>query len=295
VNLSAFIKDGILDKETLFEAQRMSARAGVRMTCLELELHHWDMVQSEDRLLGCSLSGIRDAMDILNYTVNEENKLFSQLKEIAHNAAYEYTEELSIPKPLLVTTIKPEGTQSTVAGISNGLHYPHSQYYLRRVRISAHDPLIKVCEELEYPVYPEVGQDIETCSTKVIEFPVYSPAKITKYDVSAIKQLENYKNAMQYYVDHNASITVSVKANEWDEVTEWIWNNWDDVVAVSFLPLEDSFYNLMPYESITEEEYNRRVSEMKPFRPSLLSKYELEETEIDVGQSECIGGACPIR
>ena len=104
--------------------------------------------------------------------------------------------------------------------------------------------------ELEYPIFPEVGQDEKTCTTKVIEFPVKSPNGKTKYDVSALEQLENYKLFMENYVDHNCSITVHVRDKEWDQVEEWVWNNWDDVVALSFLSLDDNFYDLLPYEQI---------------------------------------------
>ena len=100
---------------------------------------------------------------------------------------------------------------------------------------------------------------------------------------------------MQHYVDHNCSITVHVRENEWDAVEQWVWDNWDDVVALSFLSYDDSFYELMPYEAITQAEYERRLSEMKPFNPSLLSRYEQEETELDIGDSECVNGVCPVR
>ena len=116
-----------------------------------------------------------------------------------------------------------------------------------------------------------------------------------KADVSAIEQLENYKMFMTHYVDHNCSITVHVRDNEWEEVEEWVWDNWDDIVALSFLSYDDNFYELLPYEEITVEEYEKRKKEMKPFNPSLLSKYEQEESELDIGESECVNGVCPVR
>ena len=175
------------------------------------------------------------------------------------------------------------------------MHYSHAPYYVRRVRISAEDPLCKVCEELGYPVFPEVGQTAEDCRTKVVEFPVKAPAGRVKADVSAIEQLENYKMFMTHYVDHNCSITIHVRQNEWDAVEEWVWKNWDDIVALSFLSLDDNFYELMPYEEISREEYEQRRAAMKPFNPSLISKYEKEETELDIGATECVGGVCPVR
>jgi hypothetical protein len=100
---------------------------------------------------------------------------------------------------------------------------------------------------------------------------------------------------MENYVQHNCSITVHVREHEWEEVEQWVWDNWDDIVALTFLSLDDSFYQLMPYEAITEEEYNKRVKEMKPFIPSLLSKYEVQEEALDVGNDGCDNGICPIR
>lgn len=296
VNVFAFVdQNGLLDLDGLLEAQRLSVRAGIRMTCLELELHEWDRVQKQDRLLGVSLTGWQDAMSVLKYSPEQEVELLRKLRDTAHKEAESYSRELNIPRPMLITTIKPEGTLSLLPGVSSGLHHSHSQYYIRRVRINSNDPLVKVCEKLEYPVLPENGQDAETCTVKVIEFPQKAPVSRTKYEVSAIEQLETYRRFMKNYVDHNASITVTVKNHEWDEVENWLYENWDDVVAVSFLALDDNFYPLLPYESITVEEYNRRVAAMRPFIPSMLAEFEKSEFEVRDLESGCENGVCPIR
>ena len=155
--------------------------------------------------------------------------------------------------------------------MSSGVHYFHSPYYICRVRIIATDPLCRVCEELGYPVLPEVSQDPKDPTTKVLEFPVKAPAGRVKGDVTAIEQLENYKKMlMEHYVDHNCSITVHVQENEWEDVEQWVWDHWDDVVALSFLSCDDSFYELLPYEEIDQAEYERRKAEMRPFNPALL-------------------------
>ena len=295
VNVMAFVHDGALDEEGLLDAQRMSARAGLRMTCRELEMHRWNLVQQRDRLLGCSLTGWQDMVNAVGLDREGQIALLEKLRAAAHEAAERMAVSLNLNAPLLVTTVKPEGTLSLLPTVSSGIHYSHSPYYIRRVRISASDPLCRVCEELGYPVYPEVGQDAETCRTKVVEFPVKAPAGRVKADVSAIEQLENYKMFMAHYVDHNCSITVHVRDSEWDAVEEWVWNNWDDVVALSFLSYDESFYDLMPYEAIDEAEYLRRKAAMRPFNPSLLSKYEQSETQLDVGDAECASGVCPVR
>ena len=295
VNVMAFVKDGVLDEKGLLEAQALSARAGYRMTCRELEIHRWDEVQNRDRLLGCSLTGWQDMVNAVGLDREGQIELLKKLRQTAHEAAEKIADRLGGNKPLLVTTVKPEGTLSLLPTVSSGVHYSHAPYYIRRIRISATDPLCKVCEELGYPIFPEVGQDPENPVTKVVEFPVKAPEGTVKGDVSAIQQLENYKMFMKYYVDHNCSITVHVRDNEWDDVEEWVWQNWDDIVALSFLSYDDNFYELVPYEAITKEEYEKRKAAMRPFNPTLLSKYEFEETELDIGDSECANGVCPVR
>ena len=295
VNVMAFVKDGALDREALFEAQRMSTRAGMRMTFRELEMHRWNAVQQRDRLLGCSLTGWQDMVNAVGLDREAQAELLRQLRAVAHEASKAMAEYFNINAPILVTTVKPEGTLSLLPTVSSGIHYSHAPYYVRRIRITATDPLCQVCEELGYPVYPEVGQDEKTCRTKVVEFPVRAPEGRVKADVSAIEQLENYKLFMENYVDHNCSITVHVRDNEWEAVEEWVWENWDDVVALSFLSYDESFYELLPYEAISEEEYLRRKAAMRPFNPSLISKYEKEEIELDIGSADCANGVCPVR
>ena len=295
LNVMAFVHDGKLDEKGLLEAQRLSARAGYRMTCRELEIHRWNQVQQRDRLLGCSLTGWQDMVNATGLDREGQIELLKKLRQTAHDAADKIAGRLGGKKPLLVTTVKPEGTLSLLPTVSSGVHYSHAPYYIRRIRISATDPLCRVCEDLGYPVFPEVGQDPENPVTKVVEFPVKAPAGVVKADVSAIQQLENYKMFMQYYVDHNCSITVHVREDEWDAVEDWVWENWDDVVALSFLSYDDNFYELLPYEEITKEEYEKRKAAMRPFNPSLLSKYEFDETELDIGDSECVNGVCPVR
>lgn len=295
LNVMGFVHEGVLDRKALLEAQRLSARAGYRMTCRELEMFSWNAVQQRDRLLGCSLTGWQDMVNAVSMSREEQISLLEELRGAAHQAAEEIASRLGGNTPLLVTTLKPEGTLSLLPTVSSGVHYSHSPYYIRRVRITAADPLCRVCEDLGYPVLPEVGQDPDDPTTKVVEFPVKAPEGRVKADASAIEQLENYKMFMEHYVDHNCSITVHVRDSEWEQVEQWVWDNWDDVVALSFLSYDDSFYELMPYEAIDEEEYERRRKAMRPFNPSLLSRYEQEESELDLGDPECAGGACPIR
>jgi ribonucleoside-diphosphate reductase alpha chain/ribonucleoside-triphosphate reductase len=152
--------------------------------------------------------------------------------------------------------------------------------------VASNDPLVKVCEELGYTINPEVGQDPETCKTKVVDFYAKSKGKRFKSDVSAREQLDNYLMLQNTFVDHNTSITVHVKDHEWDAVEKYVYDNWDEFVAVSFISLDDSFYQLMPYETITKEQYEELSSKVKPFNQALLSKYETHEIDEDLEPEE---------
>ncbi|EMT54748.1 hypothetical protein I532_04050 [Brevibacillus borstelensis AK1] len=308
VNMMQFVLDGKLDVPLLLDAQRRSARAGLRMTLVTLELPHWDAVQQRDRLLGTSLTGVKDAVAAVGLSEMQERDLIELLGAVAREEADKYAKELRISAPLLVTTVKPEGTLSQVAGgVSSGLHWSHSPYYIRRIRINAADPLARAVIDLGWPVHPEVGTPGETeaermanARTLVIDFPVASGATRTKDDVSAAEQFETYFRFQRYYTEHNSSNTITVRPHEWPEVERIVYENWDDFVGVSFLALDGGTYQLAPYEAITREQYEEMSARMRPFDPAVLQRYEgdlatYEKAQEEVSAMTCEGGACAIR
>lgn len=308
VNVKAFVHQDardeyVLDLDGLLRAQRLSVRAGLRMTCLTLELPHWDKVQKQNRLVGPSLTGWKDAISLLGMDKTAEEELLWVLADVARQEAVKYANELRIPVPVLVTTIKPEGTLSQVAGgVSSGLHMSHAPYYIRRIRINAHDPLAKVALELGWTVNPEVGtpgetheERMENARTLVIDFPVASGAQKTKDDVGVEEQFETYFMFQEHYTEHNSSNTIHVREHEWAIAEEIIYENWDRFTAVSFLSYDGNTYQLAPYEAISEEQYHKLKASMSPFDETLLLKYEASETEKDTeNMDSCEGGACPI-
>jgi len=294
-NLMGFVKGSVLDEEQLKKIIRLSTRVAIRMTLVDVELPEWNKVMQEDRIIGVSLTGIMDMVNKTGMSYDDLAGLLSRLKEEVHKEGHRYCKELGIEPPSLMTTIKPEGTLSMLPCVSSGIHFAHSNYYIRRIRISVNDPLYKMVEKLGcYPIYNEVGQTDEDCTIKVIEFPVKASEGKTKFDVGAIEQLELYKLSMKHWTDHNTSITVHVRDHEWDEVAQWVYDNFDDIVGITFLPLSEETYPLLPFERTTKEDYEERLQKIKPFDYELLAKLENDDIH-DIIDKECETGACPIR
>lgn len=294
-NLEAFVTGNVLDRESLLEVIKLSTRVAIRMTLVEVELPEWNRVMQEDRIVGVSLTGIMDMVNKTNMSYEELADLLATLRDEVHMEGQRYSKELGIVAPSLMTTIKPEGTISTLPCVSSGIHFSHSDYYIRRIRISISDPLYKTIEKLgSYRIYNENGQTDEDCTIKVIEFPIKAPKGKTKYEVGALEQLELYKLTMKYWSDHNTSITVHVRENEWEDVAHWVYENFEDIVGITFLPLYEETYPLLPYERTTKEDYEERIAQVRPFDYELLAKMEDAE-ERDIIDSDCETGACPIR
>jgi adenosylcobalamin-dependent ribonucleoside-triphosphate reductase len=294
-NLMAFVEGDSLNLEALKDILRLSVRVAIRMTLVEVELSEWNKVMQEDRIIGISLTGMMDMVNRTNMSYDELAELLGNLREVVHEEGKRYSKELGIKPPKLMTTIKPEGSLSTLPCVSSGIHYAHAHYYIRRIRISTSDPLYKMAAiQGSYPIFNENGQSDDNCQIKVIEFPVKSPKGKTKYEVGAVEQLNLYKLSMIHWSDHNTSITVHVREHEWDEVAHWVYDNFEYVVGITFLPLFEETYPLLPYESTTQEDYEERMGKVKPIDYELLAELD-DAKEWDILDKECETGACPIR
>lgn len=193
-------------------------------------------------------------------------------------------------------------TLSLIAGgVSPGVHYQHSPYFIRRIRVNASDPLAKTALELGWQIHPEVGQTMENATTLVIDFPCKTESRKTKNDVSAVEQLKTYLMFQKNYVEHNASNTISVKPDEWEEVVDFVHTNWNDVLGVTFLESNSTYYPLLPYEECTKETYDDLVKKTRQFDPEILNNMEIttrnmgKEYEILDDKEGCENGVCPIR
>jgi len=210
------------------------------------------------------------------------------------------TADLEVPNnnTYIANSYVSHNTVSLLVDCSPGAHTRQTStgYYIRRVRISATDPLCSLLREQGIPALPEVGQSKDNCSTFVLEFPCKAPkgAK-TKYGETAKEQLEYWKMYRDFYCEHNPSITISVKEDEWLDTAAWVYKNFDNIGGLTFLPSSDHVYQLAPYEDIDREEYEKRLKDFpKNIDFSVLSKYEKEDATEGAREFACSGDKCEL-
>ena len=173
------------------------------------------------------------------------------------------------------------------------MHPWFAPYYIRRVRISVNDPMIRFAREQGVPAFPEVGYSTSSATTMVLEFPIIAPkGAVFIKNVSAKKLLEEWKRLKIHFPEHNPSVTIYVNDDDWIEVANFIHQNWDIVGGLSFLPLNDHVYQLAPYEEITKEEYERRLSELGELDFSKLLLYEQDDNTTGAKELACVSGIC---
>ena len=249
----------------------------------------WKKNCDVEALLGVSLTGQMDNPSVL--TSEALKALKSRVLRISRKAST----ILGTKMPAATTCVKPSGTVSQLVDSASGVHPRYSQYYIRRYRIAARDPLFRMLKDLGIPANPEVGQDKKTASTWVLEFPVKAPDNcITRKDLSALDQLKHYKNLQHNWCEHNASMTVYVRDDEWFEVGNWVYQNWDIINGVSFLPYDGGKYELAPYEEIDIHSYERLIKTLPLINYTQLSDFEQEDNTQGKAEYACAGDKCEI-
>ncbi|MEK7065868.1 MAG: ATP cone domain-containing protein [Patescibacteria group bacterium] len=249
----------------------------------------WKENCEAERLLGVSITGYYD-----NAIIREE-KILKKLRDEGIRANKKYAKKMGVNESTCITCVKPHGNSSQFLDTASGMHPRYSQYYIRRVRISRMDPIFQMLKEQGVPAFPEVGQTEENATTFVLEFPVAAPkGAILRNDVSAADLLKEWKLLKTSFTEHNPSVTISVGENEWVAVANFIYENWDYVGGLSFLPRNDHVYKLAPYEEITEEEYKRRAELVKNVDFSKLVLYEHNDQTNGSKELACVAGVCEI-
>ncbi len=250
----------------------------------------WRENCEEERLLGVSVTGQLDCPAFWQHP-----ELMAELRDLAVAANAEYAARLGINASVSITCVKPSGNASQMADCASGMHPRYARHYVRRVRVSTTDPLFRLLRDTGAPLHPEVGQAPESATTWVVEFPVKAPeGAITRHDMTALEQLEYWLTVKENFTEHNPSQTIYVGADEWDTVGSWVYEHWDRVGGLSFLPRSEHVYQLAPYEDLTEGQYQKLLAAFPKIDYALLSAYELEDRTEGTREFACTGDRCEI-
>jgi ribonucleoside-diphosphate reductase alpha chain len=252
----------------------------------------WQKNTEEERLLGVSLTGIMDN----ELTANAGGKLetvLELLRAVAVESNKAMAKQLKIPQSTAVTCVKPSGTVSQLTDAASGIHARHNPYYIRTVRGDNKDPLTQFLISQGIPAEPDV---MKPDSTTVFSFPMKSPKNaVTRTDMTAIEQLELWLIYQRHWCEHKPSVTISVKENEWMGVGAWVYEHFDEVSGISFLPFSEHTYQQAPYQDIAEDEYKEFLTKMpKNVDWSLLREFEKEDTTSGGRELACTAGVCEI-
>jgi ribonucleoside-diphosphate reductase alpha chain len=251
----------------------------------------WKQNQEEERLLGVSLTGIMDH-PVLSQAGDEAEFWLRWMKDAAIQTNKEWAEKLGINQSVAITTVKPSGTVSQLVDSASGIHPRYSEFYIRTVRADKKDPLAKLMREQGFPV--------EDCamkpdSTDIFSFPVQGPSHaVFRNDRSALEQLEHYLMVQTNWSEHNVSITVYVKDHEWMGVGDWVYQNFDKLAGVSFLPHSDHSYQQAPYQECTQAEYEALLARMPAFDWTALALFEQDDSTVSTKELACTAGQCEI-
>lgn len=278
--------------ETLREKVRIAAILGTlqaTLTDFRYLRSCWKKNTEEEALLGVSLTGIMDH-PILNDSTNVDlPAILNQLKQVAIGTNKVWAEMLGINQSAAITCVKPSGTVSQLVDSASGIHARYAPYYIRRVRADMRDPLCKVLEDANVPW----ETDITSPTTKVFAFPKKAPeGAVFASEETGMSQLHLWDIYQKHWCEHKPSITVYYRDSEFLEIGQWMYNNFNDVSGVSFLPYNEHTYEQAPYEAITEEKYK----ELSEGFPTQFDWDISEASDLTEGAQTlaCVGGACEI-
>lgn len=248
----------------------------------------WKENTEAERLLGVSLTGQMDNVKLVTGKID-----LKAMRQVSIETNTEWAERLGINPSTAITTVKPSGTVSQLVDSASGIHSRFSKYYIRSVRADNKDPLTQFMKDAGIPNEPE---RFKPDQITVFYFPIKSPeGSFTRESFTAIEQLDYWLRIKTDWCEHNPSITVNVKEEEWPEVGGWVYKHFDDVTGVSFLPYSDHSYQQAPYQECSEEEY----LELKAKMPSEINWedlrfYEMEDSTSGMQTMACSADSCEI-
>jgi ribonucleoside-triphosphate reductase len=294
-NLTEVVIEASDTKETLLEKVRLATILGTwqsTLTNFKYIRKTWRDNCEEERLLGVSLTGIYgNKITATNGKALEA--LLDEMRDLSVSVNDKEAKSLNINPSVSITCVKPSGTVSQLTGVSSGIHPWYSEYYIRSVRADNKDPLTQFLKDSGIPFEPDV---MKPEATTVFYFPIKAPknAILTK-DLTAIDHLEMWKTYRTHWTEHNPSVTINVEEDEWMRVGAWVFDNFDSIGGVSFLPAVEHSYKQAPYQEVSKEEYESWLSKMPDsIRWEMLSLYETTDGTTGSQELSCVAGACEI-
>ena len=294
-NLSEIVVRPNDDLQTLKKKAEMAALIGTlqaTLTDFRYLRNCWKKNTEEEALLGVSMTGIMDHYLLSKGDSKDLSKWLEEIRDVAIKTNKKWAGVLGINQSTAITCVKPSGTVSQLVDSASGIHPRFSKHYIRRVRSDHKDPLAVFMGMAGFPV----EQDVMSPTSSVFSFPIKAPeTSVTVKQVGAMQQLELWKAYQNHWCEHKPSITVYYTDDEFLQVAQWIWENFDLCSGISLLPYSDHVYQQAPYEDISAEEYDKLVAEM-PVGVDWndLEKYEEEDNTTGSQELACVGGACEI-
>ena len=297
-NLSEVVVRASDTRESLLEKVRLATILGTFQSTLvnfKYVSKSWRKNCEEERLLGVSLTGIMDCK-VTNGKGPHGSlpAILKDLKSVAVKTNKEFSEKLGINQSVAVTCVKPSGTVSQLTDSASGIHARHNPYYIRTVRGDKKDPLTKMMVDQGFPVEDD---SMNPSHTSVFSFPMkVDNGAVFRTDMTAIEQLELWKTYQECWCEHKPSVTISVKENEWLEVGAWVYENFNYMSGVSFLPFSEHTYKQAPYQDCTQQEYEILLGKMpKEVEWNKLAEYEQTDMTIGAQELACAAGFCEIQ
>lgn len=294
-NLTEVVISADDDETSLAGKVRLATILGTWQSTLTDFTHlrdQWRENCREERLLGVSLTGIYGNTKFNNPDDDQLGFRLARLRHVAHAVNEAEARRLGIRPSAAVTTVKPSGTVSQLTGVSSGIHPWHSAHYIRTVRGANTDPLSRMLMDYQVPHEPD---QMKPDTTTVFSFPVKAPATaVLRQDVSALDHLRLWAMYRSHWTDHNPSITVNVRDEEWLAVGSWVYENWQNVGGVSFLPYSEHTYAQAPYTDCDEATYEAVLAAMPQIHWPDLTFYERNDTTTGSQELACTAGACEI-
>jgi ribonucleoside-diphosphate reductase alpha chain len=251
----------------------------------------WQKNTEDERLLGVSLTGIMDN-PLLTLANGGLAETLETLRDVAINTNREWADRLGINHSSAITCVKPSGTVSQLVDSASGIHARHSHYYIRTVRADNKDPITAFLKDQGVPNEPDV---MRPTNTTVFSFPVKAPyGAVVTQDVKAIDQLKTWLMYQRHWCEHKPSVTINVRKDEWFEVGAFVYEHFDEMSGVSFLPYNEHIYQQAPYQEMTKHDYDVMMSIMpEKLDWSKLSEYETEDTTKSSQTFACVG-SCEV-